>query len=86
MADNKLYDIKTGKLIKTNERQKRGQDAKRWKYLMGMIQRGEATIMMGGAPIVGDLLKSTIDYIDDQIIEEQKNKKRDYVRRYRSNK
>jgi len=84
MAIDKIVDIKTGQPVKTNERQKRGQDAKRWKYLLGMMQRGEAVIMMGSVPIVGDLLQETIDYIDEEIAKEYKAKKREEIRRRRS--
>ena len=81
---DKLVDIKTGQPVKTNERQKRGQDAKRWKYLLGMMQRGEAVIMMGSVPIVGDLLKETVEFIDDEIANEYKARKKEEARKRRS--
>lgn len=77
---DKLVDIKTGQPVKTNGRQKRGQDAKRWKYLLGMMKRGEAVIMMGSVPIVGDLLTETIEFIDDEIAKEYKARKKEEAR------
>jgi hypothetical protein len=65
--NNPLIDISTGKPIKDSSRAKRGQDAKRWKFFMGMVERGEAVISMDGIPVTGNLLIGTVEYIDEQI-------------------
>jgi len=65
------------------KRQKTGQDAKRWKYFMGMLDRGEAVIMMGAVPIVGDLLPATIDHIDDGIKDDYNIRKKNEAARRR---
>lgn len=86
MTDN-LIDIKTGRPVQTkNTREKRGQDAKRWKYLLGMIQRGEATLIVSGNEMRGQLLKGAVNYIDDCIDEEYLAKKREQVRKRRARK
>lgn len=83
MADNTLVDIKTGQPIK-GTRQKTGQDAKRWRYLIERLTAGEYVLMTSGVDLVkGGYLDATISTIDEKIEDEYKVKKREEVRKRR---
>ena len=70
-----------------NTRQKTGQDAKRWRYLLERLKSGEYVLMTSGVDLVkGGYLDATIDTIDEKIEEEFKIKKREEVRDRRANK
>lgn len=84
MSD-KLVDM-AGQPIK-GSRQKNGQDAKRWRYLIERLEAGEYSLMTSGVDLVkGGYLNATIDTIDEKIEEDYKLKKREEVRKRRSTK
>ena len=81
---DKVVNIKTGKAPQKNERAKRGQDAKRWKWLYNELVNGVADLYIAGTKLSPEEVEAFIAYIDEQIKLEYNEKKKEEIRQRRN--
>lgn len=83
--NDKIVNIRTGKPTKV-KRVKRGQDAKRWKWLYDELMNGVADLYIAGNKLSPEEVEAFITYIDDQIKKEYNEKKKEEIRQRRNKK
>ena len=71
---NKIFDIKTG-TVKVKKKPT-GQEAKRWRFVSGLLESGIATITIAGTVLTKKEVKAFYEYLDAQIEEKDKEVRR----------
>ena len=81
--NDKIVNIHTGKSVDKKERAKRGQDAKRWRWLYDELLDGVADLYIAGSKLSPSEVEAFITYIDDKVKEEYNEKKKEEIYRRR---